>query len=727
MIINLEKSLIIKVFLYFGILISKINGDCIKLTGSKSCPSYTNYSIDTTNGIFPLNSHPKYTDVASFDQYVVKYAEFLAEHFVTDLAEGSTCQIAEMKTFALENLRYLTTFACNYIINSKQNTCNVNKPKICKDTCNDFVNSYQGLVNKYNTCLKQETVSKEISVQNSRCTKENSNFNGSGDCINSSNEGNCVPATTSTSQKVPTGVISTVATATTKTANVNSASNSGKEAENDAGDSNKIWIIVGTCCAFLLVGTLIYFYRRGESLDNGNNNASFYDQENRFPPFQSSYGNSSRGFSNNSSGYNGGITSPGMGNYGMGGSSFGVIKNNYGDDDDVLVNRTEMNNIGGKTNDDNEFNFGGDVKNFNFTSNVTPSIPISNANNTGFNNAGVNNTALYGAGIGIGAGAMAGAAAMGMAGTNNNNNEKKVEVPQPQMVNMTSIQPPESQNGNETSQPPAYSLINNNSEPKPQMVNMTSIQPPESQNGNETSQPPTYSLINNNSEPKPQIVNMTNIQPPESQNRNEANQQPEIKIDEEPKAQMVKMTEIPEPEIQQKRDTKFLSTYSEAPDNQRISSQYYGESETSFDFSFSSSKLNIPSQLDSNHLSVASSAMFSSRMSTTSTYKELNSTPYRAVHTYEPQLNDELLLEIGDVVEVVNIYDDGWVWGINTRTNESGACPMLCLEKIEGSETDTSMDERMKSIISTGESIISRDSVPGRRDSRILRGDSINK
>ena len=426
-------------------------------------------------------------------------------------------------------------------------------------------------------------------------------------------------------------------------------------------------------------------------MDNGNNNASFYDQENRFPPFQSSYGNSSRGFSNNSSGYNGGITSPGMGNYGMGGSSFGVIKNNYGDDDDVLVNRTEMNNIGGKTNDDNEFNFGGDVKNFNFTSNVTPSIPISNANNTGFNNAGVNNTALYGAGIGIGAGAMAGAAAMGMAGTNNNNNEKKVEVPQPQMVNMTSIQPPESQNGNETSQPPAYSLINNNSEPKPQ------------------------------------IVNMTNIQPPESQNRNEANQQPEIKIDEEPKAQMVKMTEIPEPEIQQKRDTKFLSTYSEAPDNQRISSQYYGESETSFDFSFSSSKLNIPSQLDSNHLSVASSAMFSSRMSTTSTYKELNSTPYRAVHTYEPQLNDELLLEIGDVVEVVNIYDDGWVWGINTRTNESGACPMLCLEKIEGSETDTSMDERMKSIISTGESIISRDSVPGRRDSRILRGDSINK
>jgi len=337
-----------------------------------------------------------------------------------------------------------------------------------------------------------------------------------------------------------------------------------------------------------------------------------------------------------------------------------------------------MNNMGGKIDDDDEFNFGADSKNYNFTSNVTSggtnqAMPITNDN--GFNNA-----ALF-----AGAGAAAvGAAAMGAAAMNNNNEKKnEAEVPKPQMVNMTNIQPPESQD--------------------------TSATP----------------IIKIDEEPKPQMVNMTNIQPPESQNRNETSQPPDITIDEEPKAQMVNMTEIPQPEIQQNRNTKFLSTYSEAPDNQRISSQFYGESEASFDFS--SSKINITSQLDNNHLSVASSGVNSNRISTTSTDKELNSTPYRAVHTYEPQLNDELLLEMGDIVEVVYVYDDGWVWGINTRTNESGACPMLCLEKVEGSETGSSVDERIKSIISTRESMISRDSVPGRRDSRILKVNSINK
>jgi len=308
MIINFEKSLILKIFLFLGILVSKINGDCVQLTGSKSCPSYTNFSIDTVNGVFPLNSQQNYTDVASFDQYIVKYAEFLAKHFVADLVEGSTCQATEMESYALENLRYLTTFACNFIVISKENTCQPVKPKVCKSTCNDFVNSYQGLVNKFNTCLNQATVSKQISTQNSRCTKDTSNFSALSQCIDSTNESNCgfssqanastycssastdacctmnggtsnagaspginsaastTPAAGSTASNMP-------ATSSSKTANVNSASNLGKENESGGGgSSNKIWIIVGSCCAFLLVGALIYFYRKGESLDNNNSN-----------------------------------------------------------------------------------------------------------------------------------------------------------------------------------------------------------------------------------------------------------------------------------------------------------------------------------------------------------------------------------------------------------------------------------------------------------------------
>jgi len=716
MIIN--KNIINQIALLIGIIITRIYGACVKLTGSKSCPGFSNYSIDTVNGIFPLSidTQPKYTDVASFDTYVVKYAEFLGKNFVALLNVDGTCSqqvISEMETFAVSNLRYLTTFACNYIVNSKENLCQPNetKPKVCKTTCEDFVTSYQGLVNKYNTCLNQNTVSKQITTQNTRCTKATSNFSGTGQCIDSSNEANCgftsaasasafcsssVDACCSNLGGGASGVVSnnanaaspsvaqagktvqsSAATSSAKTANVNSASNTSKEQnEANGGGSNKIWIIVGTCCAFLLVGALIYFYRKGESLDNNNNNNnnSFYEQENKFPPFQPAM--AERGM-NSSGGFSGGMSSPGLGNAMGSGNSFGGVKNNYGNDNgDVLINRTEMNNVGMKNDDDDDFNFGSDSKNYNFTSNVPPSNPNPVSNDNGFSNAAL--FAGAGAAVGVAAGAAIGAAAM-------NNDKKEVEPPKPQMVNMTNIQPPESQNSNANATP----------------------------------------IIKIDEEPKPQMVNMTNIQPPESQNRNDTSQPPEIKIeDEEPKALMVNMTEIPEPEVQQNRNTKFLSTYSEAPDNQRISSQYYGESDASFDFS--SSKLNITSQLDNNHLSVASSAMLSNRVSTTSTDKELNSTPYRAVHTYEPQLNDELLLEMGDIVEVVYVYDDGWVWGINTRTNESGACPMLCLEKVEGSDTESSVSDKMKSIISARESMISRDSVPGRRDSRILKVDSMN-
>jgi len=308
MIINCKRSLVTQIILLLSIIVTKIHCDCVPLTGSASCPGFSSYSIDTINGVFPLNSQPKYTDVASFDAYVIKYAEFLAKHFVSDLAVGGTCNTVEMETYALANLRYLTTFACNFIVISKENTCQPVKPKVCKSTCNDFVNSYQGLVNKFNTCLNQATVSKQISTQNSRCTKDTSNFSALSQCIDSTNESNCgfssqanastycssastdacctmnggtsnagaspginsaastTPAAGSTASNMP-------ATSSSKTANVNSASNLGKENESGGGgSSNKIWIIVGSCCAFLLVGALIYFYRKGESLDNNNSN-----------------------------------------------------------------------------------------------------------------------------------------------------------------------------------------------------------------------------------------------------------------------------------------------------------------------------------------------------------------------------------------------------------------------------------------------------------------------
>ncbi|ORX49753.1 hypothetical protein BCR36DRAFT_353518 [Piromyces finnis] len=691
------KHNIRKIILLLGTIVTKINSECIPLTNSQSCPGFSDFSIDTINGIFPLDANriPHYTDVTSFDSYVISYSEFLAKSFSYDLAKGSNCNRNEMEAYSSSNLRYLKTLACNFILNSSKNSCIKPQKKVCKTVCKDFFESFQGLVNSYNTCLDSIAISKNITTHNNRCIKSTSNFSGDSNCVDFTNESNCgfrtinearsycgnavndsccnsLNSNTQVENVVPNGGTQTtvqkpVVTGTSDSANIdNSTTNSNDQKESNPKDkgNSRLWIIISGICAVLVVGALIYFYKKGESLDKPNNS---YYEENRMPAFQTMSEN--KGF--NSSGFSSPPISSGFGMNSMNNSMNNGANNSMNKNintDDVLINRNEMNNMN-KVNDPmDDFSFSGDTKNFNFTSNVQ----ANNDNNNGFSNA-----AIYAAPI-----SAAGGAAVAAAAISNNNKE---EEPKPQMVNMTNIQPPDSQNTNET---PIIKI--EDEEPKPQMVNMTNIQPPESQDRNESEQPP----LNTNNE------------------------------NEEPKPQMVKMTEIPEPEIQQNRNTKFLSTYSEAPSNQRISSQYYGESETSYDFS--SSKLNIP-KLENKTFSMASSTMLSNRMSS-STDRELNSTPYRAVHTYEPQLNDELLLEINDIVEVVYIYDDGWVWGINTRTNESGACPMLCLEKADDSETDfSSIDERMKSTLSARESMLSRDSVPGRRDSRILKIDGINK
>ncbi|OUM65551.1 hypothetical protein PIROE2DRAFT_7391 [Piromyces sp. E2] len=151
------KSSLIKSIIFVGtIIITKIYSSCIPLINSKSCPGFQGYSIDTTNGIFPLSSHPRYTDVDSFDSYIDKYSEFLAKKYVHDLAVSSTCNQQEMENYAVSNLRYLKTYACNFILNSNENSCPNNPKKVCKSVCTDFLSSFQKLVNKFNTCLNKE-------------------------------------------------------------------------------------------------------------------------------------------------------------------------------------------------------------------------------------------------------------------------------------------------------------------------------------------------------------------------------------------------------------------------------------------------------------------------------------------------------------------------------------------------------------------------------------------
>lgn len=44
---------------------------------------------------------------------------------------------------------------------------------------------------------------------------------------------------------------------------------------------------------------------------------------------------------------------------------------------------------------------------------------------------------------------------------------------------------------------------------------------------------------------------------------------------------------------------------------------------------------------------------------------------------YEPQKEDELELQLGDTVLVSNVFDDGWGFGVNTRTQARGLFPVV--------------------------------------------------
>ena len=56
---------------------------------------------------------------------------------------------------------------------------------------------------------------------------------------------------------------------------------------------------------------------------------------------------------------------------------------------------------------------------------------------------------------------------------------------------------------------------------------------------------------------------------------------------------------------------------------------------------------------------------------------------YRAMFSYEPVNEDELRLEEGDEVIVLEKCDDGWFVGTSARTNLFGTFPGNYVEKVK--------------------------------------------
>lgn len=72
---------------------------------------------------------------------------------------------------------------------------------------------------------------------------------------------------------------------------------------------------------------------------------------------------------------------------------------------------------------------------------------------------------------------------------------------------------------------------------------------------------------------------------------------------------------------------------------------------------------------------------------------------YKVVATYTPTLGDEIVVDIGDQVELLVEYDDGWCQGINVSKNHAkGVFPRHCISN--GSETATLDYERAKRVSS---------------------------
>jgi len=177
---------------------------------------------------------------------------------------------------------------------------------------------------------------------------------------------------------------------------------------------------------------------------------------------------------------------------------------------------------------------------------------------------------------------------------------------------------------------------------------------------------------------KPSVVTLTEIKSPEENNIKD---EKEIETPKEPQKGMVNMIDIKKPSSSEVVKTNNGLT---------------------------------PSILITNENGDVSS--IDPEESITEEYSEMpEPKPFRAIHAYEPQIEDELRLEVDNEIDVLYEYDDGWCWAINKTTGEQGACPLLCLisarEAVFG---DHGWEKDMEIV-----------QVPGRRES-MLSFDSSN-
>ncbi|KAJ3104581.1 hypothetical protein HDU97_009093 [Phlyctochytrium planicorne] len=116
------------------------------------------------------------------------------------------------------------------------------------------------------------------------------------------------------------------------------------------------------------------------------------------------------------------------------------------------------------------------------------------------------------------------------------------------------------------------------------------------------------------------------------------------------------------------------STPGATPQPQAVSSPPQPTSASQYSYSQDGSKLGVGPTIPS-----GLSAAPSTDLTPDSTFSAL----WRVVTAYEPQMEDEVLLQHGDYVILETIYNDGWARGTNQGNRMFGYLPMACLEPID--------------------------------------------
>ncbi|KAG4089050.1 hypothetical protein H8356DRAFT_1432279 [Neocallimastix lanati (nom. inval.)] len=246
------------------------------------------------------------------------------------------------------------------------------------------------------------------------------------------------------------------------------------------------------------------------------------------------------------------------------------------------------------------------------------------------------------------------------------------DMPVPSVVKMTSIETP--QQGNTKADEGAKNNENDDIL-KPSMVRMTNIETPVP-----TNTIPSEKNINIGDDIlKPSMVTLTEIKTPQETSFNDEKEKAKEAENEEPKKAVVNMIDLKTPDSNEALNTGSLLTPSimiTNTDGQTTDAGNKNETEEA-----------LPEE-----------------------YSEMpDPRPFRCIHPYEPQIDDELRLDLDNEIDVLYEYDDGWCWAINKTTGEQGACPLLCLLSIqEEAKGDREWEKEMDVM-----------KVPGRRESML--------